>query len=264
MQAKEYIEANRRAWNQVAPIHEAINQERLLQSFAEPGFSVLDEYELAKLRQIGVEGKAVTQIACNNGRELLSIKNMGAGRCVGFDLADEFIKQARRLNEAARQDCEFVATSVYDIDHQYDGAFDLVYITIGVLSWMPDIAAFFAVVARLLKPQGLVMIYEMHPFTTMLDAPDETDEPLKIALSYFNLAATEDMTTLDYYQGTRYDSLPKYWFTHTLAALFTAMIENGIAIASFAEYPHDISNMFQPIEHYRRVPLSYILLGKKQ
>ena len=44
-QASDYIEANRRAWNQVAPIHAAINQERLLRSFAEPGFSLLDDVE---------------------------------------------------------------------------------------------------------------------------------------------------------------------------------------------------------------------------
>lgn len=264
MQDNDYIEANRRAWNQVAPIHAVANQERLLHRFAEPGFSVLDEYETAKLRQIGVEGKAVAQLGCNNGRELLSIKNMGAGRCVGFDIAEEFIKQAQALNEAARQDCEFVASNVYEIGKSYNQAFDLVFITIGVLSWMPDISAFFAVVARLLKPHGHLLIYEMHSFLNMLDAPEETDNPLQIALSYFNPAATEDITNLDYYQGTKYDALPKYWFAHPLSAIITALIANEIKIAAFEEYAHDISALFKPIEHYQRMPLSYILIGEKQ
>jgi ubiquinone/menaquinone biosynthesis C-methylase UbiE len=189
---------------------------------------------------------------------------MGAGRCVGFDLSEEFIKQAQALNEAAGHDCEFVASNVYEISETYNQAFDLIYITIGVLSWMPDIAAFFAVVARILKPQGQLMIYEMHPFLNMLDAPEETDNPLQIALSYFNLSATEDTTTLDYYEGNKYDALPKYWFAHSLSALFMGMISNGIAITSFEEYPHAIEPLFKPIEHYQRVPLSYILVGKKQ
>ena len=264
MQPSDYVEANRRAWNQVAPIHAAANQARLLQSFTQPSFSVLDAYETAKLQEIGVAGKAVAQLGCNNGRELLSIKNMGAGRCVGFDTAEEFIEQARALNTAAQHDCEFVATSAYDISTEYDQQFDLIFISIGVLSWMPDIHAFFAVVARLLAAQGHLLIYEMHPITTMLNIPEETDKPLEIALSYFNRAATQETDGLDYYSGTDYAALPNYWFTHTLSALFTAMIANSIAIAAFEEYAHDISINFAPLEPYQLVPLSMILVGQKQ
>jgi ubiquinone/menaquinone biosynthesis C-methylase UbiE len=246
----------------VAPLHAAANQVRLLQEFTMPGYSVLDPYETAKLREIGVAGKAVAQLACNNGRELLSIKNMGAGRCVGFDLSEEFIRQAQALNEAARQDCEFVAAAVQEISPSYDQQFDLVYITIGVLSWMPDIQAFFAVVARLLRPKGHLMIYETHPFLNMLDLPEETDNPLQISLSYFNTAASED-AGLDYYTNSDYDASPNYWFAHTLSAIFTALIANGIKIAAFEEYAHDISLAFAPIEPLNKVPLSYILVGER-
>jgi ubiquinone/menaquinone biosynthesis C-methylase UbiE len=264
MQNHDYIEANRRSWNQVAPLHAAANQERLLRSFAQPGFSVLDPYETAKLQQIGIQGKAVAQLACNNGRELLSIKNMGAGRCVGFDIADEFVKQAQALNQAAQQDCEFVASSIYEIAESYDQSFELIFISIGVLSWMPDINAFFAVVARLLRPQGHLLIYEMHPFTNMLEIPEETDNPFQISLSYFNPSATEETDGLDYYWGTSYDALPHYWFAHTLSSIFTALIANQIAIVAFDEYAHDISAIFKPMEQYQRMPLSYILVGEKQ
>lgn len=264
MQPKDYVEANRRAWNQVAPLHAAVNQERLLQGFREPGFSVLDAVETAKLRAIGVAGKAVAQLACNNGRELLSIKNMGAAHCVGFDLAEEFIQQAQALNAAAGQDCEFVATSIYDIPDLYNANFDLIYITIGVLSWMPDIRAFFAVVARLLRPGGHLMIYETHPFLNMLDIPGETENPLYISLSYFNNEATEETGGLDYYSDKEYDALPNYWFAHSLSAILNSLVANGIAIASFDEFAHDISNVFQPLEAFHRVPLSYILVGERR
>jgi ubiquinone/menaquinone biosynthesis C-methylase UbiE len=263
MQGNEYIEANRRAWDQVAPIHAAANQAQLLQSFAQPGFSVLDDYERAKLEQIGVTGKAVAQIGCNNGRELLSIKNMGAARCVGFDLSEKFIEQARALNAAAHHDCEFVATSVFDIPASYDQQFDLVYISIGVLSWMPDIHAFFAVVGRLLRQGGHLLIYEMHPFTTMLDIPAETETPLLITLSYFSKVATED-SGLDYYSESEYDALPNYWFAHTLGTIFQGMLDSGIAIAAFEEYPHDISKAFAPLVQFQKVPLSCIIVGVKQ
>lgn len=50
--------------------------------------------------------------SCNNGRELLSIKNKGAGYCVGFDIAEGFIDQARQLAKAGDIDCEFVQSDV--------------------------------------------------------------------------------------------------------------------------------------------------------
>ncbi len=263
MQGNEYVEANRKAWNLAAPIHAVANHERLAQGFAQPGFSVLDRYETERLLQMGVAAKAVAQLGCNNGCELLSIKNLGAGRCVGFDLAEEFIKQAQRYNEIAQLDCEFVATSVYEIAERYNHSFDLVFVSIGVLSWMPDIDAFFGVVARLLKDHGHLMIYEMHPFLNMLDISAETDNPLLISLSYFQQGAQKEEGGLDYYQGTEYEAPPQYWFAHKLGAILNALIANGIALQAFDEYAHDISLSFAPLEQFQKVPLCYILIGQK-
>jgi ubiquinone/menaquinone biosynthesis C-methylase UbiE len=189
---------------------------------------------------------------------------MGAGRCVGFDIAEEFVRQAQTLNAAARQDCEFVASNVYEIPAEYNAQFDLIFISIGVLSWMPDIHTFFGVVARLLRSQGHLMVYEMHPVLNMLNLPEASENPLQIALSYFNTKATEEHDGLDYYQNSQYDALPNYWFTHTLGAILNGAIANGIAIVSLDEYPHDVSAIFRPLEPYHLLPLSYILVGQKK
>jgi hypothetical protein len=63
---------------------------------------------------------------------------------------------------------------------------------------------------------------------------------------------------------TEYDALPNYWFSHSLSAIFTAMIKHGIAITVFEEYAHDISNVFKPLESLNKVPLSYILVGERR
>ncbi|HKA55002.1 MAG TPA: class I SAM-dependent methyltransferase, partial [Candidatus Binatia bacterium] len=146
MERSRYTAANRLAWNEAAPIHRRQRFARLLADFRRPGYGCLDAVETAKLREIGLAGKAVAQLCCNNGQELLSIKNLGAGRCVGFDISDDFIAQARELAAAGGIACEFVRTDVYDIPPDYHGAFDLVYITIGALCWMPDLAPFFHLV----------------------------------------------------------------------------------------------------------------------
>ena len=176
-EAKQYTSANREAWEEVAPIHHRHNHARLIEAFSQPGFSCLDDVETNQLKALGVAGKDVAQVCCNNGRELLSVKNMGAARCVGFDGAQAFLDQGKEFAKAASLDVEFVCCDAYDIEDCYKGQFDLVTITIGVLSWMPDIKGFFSVIADLVKPGGAVFIYEQHPILEMIK-PDGPDGPL--------------------------------------------------------------------------------------
>ena len=164
-----YTEANRAKWNKQADIHARVTLEGLLERVSAPDFSTFDEVERAVFERIRLEGKAVAQPSCNNGRELISVKKAGAGRCVGFDISEKFTEQGERLAQAGGVDIEFVRTSVYDIPHEYDAQFDLVYVTIGALGWLPDMAAYFKVIARLLKPGGDLFLYEMHPILDMFE-----------------------------------------------------------------------------------------------
>ncbi len=82
----DYTAANRAAWEASAPYHEeGAEFAGLLAGFAKPGFSCLDAVLTERLMALEVVGKDVAQICCNNGREILSVKNLAAGRCVGFD-----------------------------------------------------------------------------------------------------------------------------------------------------------------------------------
>ncbi len=88
---EEIVAANRAGWNEAAPLHAKQNLDDLLAAFKTTGYSCFDEIETRYLNKIGVAGRDVAQLCCNNGQELISVKNIGAARCVGFDLSDEFI-----------------------------------------------------------------------------------------------------------------------------------------------------------------------------
>ena len=133
MKRKDFTEANRVAWDEAAPLHRGQNHDDLLSAFQASDYSCLDEIETARLLNLGVAGKDVAQLCCNNGCEVLSVKNLGAARCVGFDQSEGFIEQARELAAAGSIDCEFVCTDIYDIDAAYDADFDIVTVTIGDL-----------------------------------------------------------------------------------------------------------------------------------
>lgn len=260
---KAVTSANLAAWDEAAPLHRQHNQATLLAEFSQPGHSCLDAVETAVLEKLGVAGKAVAQLCCNNGRELLSVKNLGARRCVGFEGAPSFVEQGQELAAAAGQELAFVCGDIYDIDAAYDGAFDLVTITIGVLSWMPDLPRFFAVAARLLKPGGALFIYEQHPIMDMIK-PGAAGDPIEWELSYFDKSPYVETDGLDYYGDTSYDAKPVTSFSHTMAEAIMAGIENGLLLTHFEELPNHISNTWWNVEAAGiGLPMSYTLVLHK-
>ncbi len=246
---RRYTRANRAAWDEAAPIHKSLNHARLLEAFSNPGHSTLDEHCRAPLVELGIAGKSVAQVCCNNGRELLSLRNLGAGRCVGFDASAPFIEQARELAAAAgHDDVEFVVTDAYDIPDCHSGEFELVVTTIGVLGWMPDLPRFFDILAGLTAPGGHLFIEETHPVLQMYEEAEDGG-PSYLAYSYFKKEPWRDTKGLDYYTGKRYESNPNYSFQHTLADIMTAAIGVRLVLRQFSEFGYDISRLCADLEH---------------
>jgi ubiquinone/menaquinone biosynthesis C-methylase UbiE len=260
MQPDDYIEANRRMWNETAEVHARGYVTGLREQVKSPDFSTFDEVERRLLGEIGLEGKAVIQLACNNGRELISIKKAGAGRCVGVDVSDGFIAQAKELARLGGADVEFLRLSVYDLPRDLDGQFDLVYITIGALGWLPDLDSFFAIASCLLKPGGQLFIYEMHPVLNMFDP----ENGLAVEASYFQTEPFVEGEGPDYMDPSQMVSAVSYWFPHTLAAVIGGCLAHGLTLTHFEEYGHDISVVFADFERLdAKPPLSYTLVARK-
>jgi len=265
MSGEEYREANRKAWNQTAPYHRADEQyARLLAGFRDPACSCLDAVATGLLDGIGVAGRDVAQLCCNNGRELISVRRRGAARCVGFDAAGAFLEQARELAAIAEADCEFVETDIYRVPAAFDGAFDLAYITVGVLGWMPDLDGFFRVAGRLLRPGGRFLAYEQHPILDMFE-PERAGNPYEPVVSYFETKALGEDASLDYYGNAEYAAETSYWFMHPLGEVVTACLNQGFALEHLREYPHNASsNNFNVYEgRTAQFPLSYSLIARK-
>lgn len=257
---QQAIAQNRRAWNETAAIHEQ-RMPDLLAAIAKGGFTTLDATEERLFGKLGVErGLAVAQLCCNNARELLSLALRGAGRCTGFDLSEAFLAQGKRLAAAAGRHLELVHGNVYDIGAQHDGLYDIVYVTVGALGWMPDLGRFLAVAARLLAPGGALVIYEMHPLLDMLDP----DSGLTLKHSYFRREPYINASEPDYFDPSQRVSETSYWFHHTLGELFAGCLAQRLAIEHFEEHPHDISNVFAHLAPERMLPLSYTLVARKR
>jgi len=158
---------------------------------------------------------------------------------------------------------EFVCTDIYDIGDEYLASFDLVTITIGVLTWMPNLDKFFAVVAKLIKPGGALFIYEQHPIIEMFE-PGETGDPIVWELSYFNKEPYIDTDGLDYFGGEKYKAKPATSFSHTMADIIMGGVNNDFKVEHFEEFPHHISNTWWNLEESGvGLPMCYTLILRK-
>lgn len=262
---EDFIAANRAAWDASAPYHrKSRGFDALRAGFAAAGYSCLDEIATQQLTAIGVAGKDVAQLCCNNGRELLSVKNLGAASCVGFDQSAPFLEQGRELAAAGNIDCRFIETDANKIPGEFDAAFDVVFITIGVLGWMPDLNGFMGVGARLLRPGGALFIYEQHPVMMMFE-PRKSADPFLPVDSYFSVEPFEETGPIVYDGTTGLQGTVQYWFPRTMADIVTACLDQGLRLEHFREYPHNISSAEWDIYDNRpaQLPQSYTLVARK-
>lgn len=261
----DYVAANRSAWDASAEHHRRSQRFNELRSgFAAGQYSCLDPVITGWLERIGLSGKSVAQLCCNNGREILSIENLGAGRCVGFDQSAEFLGHAAEFKAAGNLTCTFVETDIYRIPDEFSTCFDLAVVTIGVFGWMPDLAGFMGTASRLLRPGGALLVYEQHPIMNMVE-PFDAEDPHRLVNSYFKPEPFEEQGAI-VYDGTETKGGPTlYWFAHPLSDVFTACLGSGLTIEAFEEYPHNISSDEFEIYNNRpaQLPQSFVLLARK-
>ena len=259
---EDYTNANRIAWNEAASRHAVHNNAALLEGFKNSDFVTLKGDILETLLQVGVKDKSIIQLCCNNGCETLSLRNLGAARCVGVDAADEFLAHGEEMIKiaGAENEVELINCDVYHLPENLKGSFDMVLTTIGVLSWMPDIDAFFQVIQSLLNPDGKLVMEEMHPALFMYE-PDSKTGVSSIQYSYFGQQTWKETSGLDYYGGEEYDSQPNYSFMHRLDEILMAGINSGLNLLSFKELDYDISFFCADLEDSTaKPPLGFVMV----
>ncbi|PTW62487.1 methyltransferase family protein [Breoghania corrubedonensis] len=259
----DYTAANRAVWEASAPLHEQGAQwDALLAQASTPEFSVLDSHLTNTLRALNLAGGTAFQVGCNNARELLSLRALGLVPKLGIDQSAAFLSQAVRLASACDAEVNLVEADVYDLPPGL-GTFDLGLITIGVLNWMPDLPAFFRIVADLLADGGRLVIYETHPILEIFDPAGAT--PHEPAFSYFDSSPQKIEEIITYDGQDHGKGETGYWFLHTMGDIVTACAKAGLRIAELTEYPH--SNREPQYDLYQgraaQIPMCYCLVAAK-
>jgi SAM-dependent methyltransferase len=254
-------DANRAAWDASAHLHgQGRDWEALLAAAAQPDFSVLDACITETLKSVGVSGRRAAQVGCNNARELLSLASLGADPALGIDQSTRFLAQGALLAKAAGLNPRLLAANIYDLPQDV-GQYDLILITIGVLNWMPDLRRFFGIVAGLMAPDAVLVIYETHPFLEVFD-PDAA-RPFEPSASYFERRPVELNRAITYDGSDGGTGATGYWFIHTLGEIVTACVQSGLKLQALTEHPHLNREVDYAVYENQaaQIPLSFTLVA---
>jgi len=261
----DYIEGNKQAWEEAFEHRKSGWGENHADVLLNQPLPFFNQDTIAALKSLDLQGKTIAQFACNNGRELLSAMQLGPTYGYGFDIADNFIRQARQIaQKIGRTNVEFVPGNLLEVDEPYLNKFDLIFFTIGAITWFEDLSLLFAVVAKCLKRGGHLLINDFHPFMNMLPLPGEDGFDLehlgRFCYSYFRTEPWIENNGMTYITP-EYRSKTFTSFTHTLSDIFTALIASGIQIKSFREFDYDVS--VTDVYDNKGMPLSFVLVGQK-
>jgi 2-polyprenyl-3-methyl-5-hydroxy-6-metoxy-1,4-benzoquinol methylase len=248
----EYREANLRLWNEWARIHAASDFYDVT-SFKQ-GRNALLPLELSELGD--VSGKRLLHLQCHFGMDTLSLARMGAD-VVGVDFSDEAIATARRLAAEIGVEATFVQADIFELDatapEEWDGAFDIVYVTYGAIEWLEDLRPWADLIARFLAPGGVFYMAEVHPYAYTLELEEVTggDEAGRDADTpglHYRLVQTYpyfpgEQPERDEVQGSYADpdavveNNVAYSWSHTIGEVLGLLFERGLRLELFHEHP---------------------------
>lgn len=235
MDDRDRIAANRELWQRWTALHVPSEFYDVEGFVADPASRPFDRI-IAEL--VGdVRGKRVLHLQCHFGLDTLRFM-LGGAEATGFDFSSEAIAAARDLAERLGLSATFVEGNVLEPPADLpEGAFDLVFTSYGVLSWLPDLKPWAATVASRLAPGGVFKIAESHPTCWIFD--DEADDPtLRVRYSYF----MREALPWDEH-GSYAVPLPEeetgvsHSWQHTFEEILGALIEAGLVIEELREFP---------------------------
>jgi SAM-dependent methyltransferase len=231
----EYMTANRALWDEWTPIHERSEfydvegwkaGRRPLHGF------VVDE--------VGdVAGKDLLHLQCHFGLDTLAWAQRGA-RVTGVDFSERAIDLARSLAAETALEARFVQADVLELDQVLDGDFDVVFTSFGVLSWLPDLTRWARIVARFLRPGGMLYLAEFHPFSQVMDDGDVTAPTL--LHPYFPSAEPLVFPTRGSYADpdAQVEQPVEYGWAHSMGEIVTVLAEAGLRIEFLHEFPFTV------------------------
>jgi SAM-dependent methyltransferase len=217
-------------------------------------------------------GRTLVHLQCHFGMDTLSWARAGA-IVTGVDFSPAAIDEARSLAQRAglSDRSTFVCANVLDAPRALSGArFDVAYVSLGSLCWLPDVDAWGGVVADLLEPWGRLYIHDVHPLSECLDRDGE-----RVTYGYFEEPNEplifDDSST--YTDGGKLGESTTYEWNHSIGEIVASLMSRGFVLDALMEHDWTVfqqfpwlidttSGVFSIPEGRVRIPLSFTILAR--
>jgi SAM-dependent methyltransferase len=208
----------------------------------------LNAIEEAELPSVGA--RRVLHLQCHFGRDSLCLAQRGA-EVVGLDFSPAAISAARGLADEVglAERARFVLGDVYAAPQVVPPphGFDLVFVTWGAITWLPDIVRWAGVVAAMLRPGGQLYLAEGHPAAYVFDDEARTaDGRPGFFAPYFSPEPILSDDPRDYIdREARLVNARCYSWIHPLGVLVSSLIGAGMTLEWLHEHDAVTWRMFE-------------------
>jgi SAM-dependent methyltransferase len=265
----EWLEANRANWDERTDVH-------LRSRFYDVAGWLRDKTgpRPREVEVLGdVAGLRLVHLQCHFGLDSLASARAGA-KVTGLDFSPSAVNAARELaSQADLADratfvCGDMLDAVESLGHE---TFDIVYVSVGALCWLPNVEPCASQVGALLAPGGRVFLHDGHPVAWAL-----AEDRACFAHSYFE----EPEPFVDDSEATYTDAerpianQRTYEWNHGLGETITALLDHGLRLRWLVEHDWTVWQRFPWLVrddegHWTtpagvpRMPLTFSLLAER-
>jgi SAM-dependent methyltransferase len=233
---EEWVELNRRWWDERAPVHAASEFYGLDAFLDDPDATTLRPFEIEEVGDVA--GRTLVHPQCHFGMDTLSWARRGA-RVTGIDFSEAAVATASAAAGRAGLEAEFQVGNVYDAVAIVGGrTFDIVYTGLGALNWLPDVERWAQVMAALAAPGGMLYLAEFHPVCNIFG-----DDDLTVEYPYFHdrdspLTFDEAGSYVEVEVATEHNRTVEW--SHGLGEVVSAVIDAGFAVELLHEFDYTL------------------------
>jgi len=221
--AAELHDANRRRWEAAADDWKRLRDQdggwrRCPQ---EPHLAFEGQVLETVFEVIGaLEGKKVCVVGSGDNYAAFALAGSGA-EVTSVDISEQQLQDAASRASEIGLEIRFICADAADLRSLADSNFDLVCSTNGFFVWLADLPMVFSEIARILKPGGYYVFYDVHPFQRPWK---DQVKPIEMAKQYWDRDPYESCAG-----ETAYKS---HW---TLADILNALVESGLSVRKVVE-----------------------------
>lgn len=184
-----------------------------------------------------ISGKRVCVLGSGDNQVVFALAGLG-GMVTSVDISQNQLDVAERRAQELDLSISFIRADVTDLSVIDSNTFDVVYTGGHVAVWVSDIDAYYAEAARIIRPGGLFVVAEYHPFRRIWK---ESSDQLTVKYSYFERGPFEYDVSEDILRA-KPGTMKSYEFHWMISDYINAALKAGCRILEIGEFGENVSD----------------------